>query len=162
MSRTTRSLAQNDVVYLDDDGGRLGCSTWSVRGRTSPRRIPGRRNAGRQWCSWLGESAGVSRTPSHLQVAGASLGADGRTDVRADRPDGASSWEVGSAIGEHRQVAAIGEHRQVEREVTLTSEPAAYRWVPHGAESGAPVVSRTRSRGRGGAAAGRRARGQEG
>jgi hypothetical protein len=30
MSRTTRSLAQNDVVYLDDDGGRLGCSTWSV------------------------------------------------------------------------------------------------------------------------------------
>jgi len=46
MSRTTRSLAQNDVVYPDDYGGRLGCSRWSVRGRTSPRRIPGRRNAG--------------------------------------------------------------------------------------------------------------------
>ena len=46
MSRTTRSLAQNDVVYLDDDGGRLGCSRWSVRGRTSPRRTPRRRSAG--------------------------------------------------------------------------------------------------------------------
>jgi len=50
------------------------------------------------------------------QLAGASLGTHGRIDVRADRPDGASSCEISSAIGEHRQVA---------REVRLTSEPAA-------------------------------------
>jgi hypothetical protein len=86
-------------------------------------------------------------------LAGARLGTHGRTDVCADRPDGASSCEISSAIGEHRQVAT---------EVRLTSEPAADQCVPHGAESGALVVRRTRSRGRRSAAAGRRARGQEG
>lgn len=87
------------------------------------------------------------------QLGAASLGTHGRTEVRADRPDGAFSCEISSAIGEHRQVAT---------EVRLTSEPAAYQCVPHGAESGALVVRRTRSRGRPSAAAGRRARGQEG
>ena len=87
------------------------------------------------------------------QLGAASLGTHGRTDVRADRPDGAFSCEISSAIGEHRQVAT---------EVRLTSEPAAYQCVPRGAESGALVVRRTRSRGRPRAAAGRRARGQEG
>lgn len=91
--------------------------------------------------------------PTGSQLGAASLGTHGRTDVRADRPDGASSCEISSAIGEHRQVAT---------EVRLTSEPAAYQCVPHGAESGALVVRRTRSRGRPRAAAGRRARGQEG
>lgn len=62
------------------------------------------------------------------QLGAASLGTHGRTDARADRPDGAFSCEISSAIGEHRQVA---------REDRLTSEPAAYQCVPHGAESGA-------------------------
>jgi hypothetical protein len=85
------------------------------------------------------------------QVAGASLGTHSRMTCRADRPNEASRWEVSSAIGEHRQA----------REVKLTSEPAVYQCVPHGAESGAPIP-RTRSRGRRSAVAGRRSRGQEG
>lgn len=155
MSRTTsrwRTSSTSKMML-----GQLGSGSWirsgsfcATRQRSGPPRAV-------ESAMGLGDSARVPReAPSHLrnilslasddhppvpQDASASLGAHGRTDVGADGPDGASFWEVSSAIGEHRQVA---------REVRLTSEPAAYQCV------------RTRSPVRGSAAAGRRSRGQEG
>jgi hypothetical protein len=157
MSRTTsrwrRKTSSTSTMML----GQLGSSSWTRSGsfcgnrqRADPLGRLSRRWGSETALEFLGRLRATSGTsfPSRRtlirpvpQAAGASLGAHGRTDVGADGPDGASFWEVSSAIGEHRQVA---------REVRLTSEPPAYQCV------------RTRSRVRGSAAAGRRSRGQEG
>jgi hypothetical protein len=149
--RPAEALAERDrrAVLGDDPQPEDPASPGSFRPSTQKRHDAGSGFPVRE-CPLPSRWTLIRQVP-HL--AGASLGTHGRTDVRADRPDGASSCEISSAIGEHRQVAT---------EVRLTSEPAANQCVPPGAESGALVVRRIRSRGRRSAAAGRRARGQEG
>jgi hypothetical protein len=102
---------------LDEDQQKL----WAHRGTSTVLRAGAKRSSSSRGSEPLRERPLPSRRTLIRQVpqlAGASLGTHGRTDVRADRPDGASSCEISSAIGEHRQVAT---------EARLTSEPAAYQ-----------------------------------
>jgi hypothetical protein len=141
--RRASDLRRRPAEAVGPEGHRPCCA----RGRSA--RVP--REAPSHFGNVLSPRVGGSSDRFHsLQVRVWALMV-ALTSVRIS--DGASSCEISSAIGEHRQVA---------REVRLTSELAAYQCVPHGAESGALVVRRTRSRGRRSAAAGRRARGQEG